>query len=188
MLDRAADAIADGRIVGLPTDTVYGLAVNPLDDVAVSALFNAKGRPEHKPIGILAASVEDAGMIGDLDGEAGVLARKHWPGGLTLIVTPRVILSGWVGSGQLRTVGIRVPDHPVARDLLTATGPLAVTSANRSGEPEAMDHLEAKATFGAEVEVYLPGRAPGGVASTVVDATGYPPTVIRKGAIDLGGR
>lgn len=185
MFEQAEEAIADGRIVGLPTDTVYGLAVNPLDDVAVAALFNAKGRPEQKPIGILAASLEDAGMIGDLDGAAGDLARRYWPGGLTLIVTPRVIMSGWVGRGQLQTVGIRVPDHRIARDFLILTGPLAVTSANRSGEPEAMDHLEAESIFGIEVEVYLHGRAPGGVASTVVDATGYPPRILRHGAIDL---
>lgn len=185
MFEEAVEAIANGHIVGLPTDTVYGLAVNPLDDVAVSALFNAKGRPEHKPIGILAAGLEDAEMIGDLDGVAGELARRYWPGGLTLIVAPRVILSGWVSSAQLATVGLRVPDHRVAQDFLALTGPLAVTSANRSGDPEAMDHIEAHATFGVEVEAYLEGRAPGGVASTVVDVTGYPPRVLRQGAIDL---
>jgi L-threonylcarbamoyladenylate synthase len=181
----AVDAIEDGQVVGLPTDTVYGLAIDPLNDGAVALLFDLKGRPEGKPLGVLAANLDDAAMIGDLDGVAGELARKHWPGGLTLVVTPNVILSGWVGNTQLRNVGIRVPDHPTAREFLTITGPLAVTSANRSGQPEAMDHEEAEAIFGNEVAAYIRGSAPGGVASTVVDATGYPPTVIRQGAVDI---
>jgi L-threonylcarbamoyladenylate synthase len=185
MLDPALEAIERGEIVGLPTDTVYGLAIDPLNDDAVAALFELKGRPAGKPIGLLAASAEDAAMIGDLDGAPGVLASRFWPGGLTLVVTPKVILSGWVGDAQLRTVGIRVPDHAIAREFLSITGPLAVTSANRSGGPETMDNFEAEAIFGSEVSVYLEGRAEGGVASTVVDATGYPPVVIRHGAVDI---
>jgi L-threonylcarbamoyladenylate synthase len=185
MFRDAVEAIEEGQVVGLPTDTVYGLAIDPLNDEAVALLFNLKGRPEGKPIGILAANVDHAAMIGDLDGVAGELARKHWPGGLTLVVTPNVILSGWVGNTQLRTVGIRVPDHEIAQQFLTITGPLAVTSANLSGQPEAMDHEQAEAIFGNDVAAYIQGNAPGGVASTVVDATGYPPTVLRQGAVEI---
>ncbi len=185
MFDDALDSVRNGEVVGIPTDTVYGLAIDPLNPDAVRALFDLKGRPDSKPFGILLATVEDAEIFGDLDGVAGQLARRFWPGALTLVVTPRVILSNWVGDTQLRTIGIRVPDHDVAREFLTIAGPLAVTSANRSGQPEVMDDLEARLIFDDEVASYIPGRAPGGMASTVVDATGARPIVIRQGAVDI---
>jgi tRNA threonylcarbamoyl adenosine modification protein (Sua5/YciO/YrdC/YwlC family) len=185
MFDDALDSVRNGEVVGLPTDTVYGLAIDPLNRDAVSALYDLKGRPDSKPLGILLASVDDAEMFGDLDGVAGYLARRFWPGALTLVVTPRVILSDWVGDTQLRTIGIRVPGHDVARDFLTVAGPLAVTSANLSGQPEVMDDVEARSIFGNRVSAYIPGRAPGGMASTVVDATGARPIVIREGAVDI---
>lgn len=184
-VDRAAEAIAAGEVIGLPTDTVYGIGVDPWNEEAVGRLFELKGRPRHRPVGLLAADLDQADAIARLEGRARELAAAHWPGPLTLVVRPRVVLADWVGDAQLRTVGIRVPHHPVALELLARTGPLAVTSANRSGGPEAMDHLEAEATFGAAVAVYLEGRCPGGSASTVVDVTGPEPTVLRPGPITL---
>lgn len=186
MISRAIEAIRAGRIVGIPTDTVYGVGVDPLNEAAVELLFDLKGRPEHKPIGLLAASLEQAAVVGEIHGFAEELARAHWPGALTLIVRPKVILAEWVGDAQTRTVGIRVPDHSVARELLKVTGPLSVTSANRSGKSEAMSHTEAEEIFGDRVAVYLRGSAPGGQASTVVDVSGTEPKVLRDGPVPIG--
>ena len=184
-LEEAVEAVRSGLIVGLPTDTVYGVGVDPKDLDAVESLFELKGRPAHKPVGLLAASLAQATSVVVIRGAASELAAKHWPGALTLIVRPKVVLSDWAGSQQQTTVGIRVPNHPVARELLEATGPLSVTSANRSGEPEAMSDVEAREIFGDEVAVYLPGKAPGGEASTVVDVTGTDLVVLRHGPIAL---
>lgn len=185
MIEDAVAAIRGGDVVGMPTDTVYGLAVDPLTADAVKRLFELKGRPPHKPLGLLAASLEDASGIGAIEGRAADLARDHWPGALTLVVRPSVILADWVGDSQAETVGIRVPDHRVARELLAATGPLAVTSANRSGAPDTTSAAEARAVFGDEVAVYLEGDSPGGVPSTVVDATGSELRILRPGPIPV---
>jgi tRNA threonylcarbamoyl adenosine modification protein (Sua5/YciO/YrdC/YwlC family) len=184
-IDAAVEAIRAGAVVGLPTDTVYGIGVDPLNESAVALLFELKGRPEHKPVGLLVASVEQARMMGEIEGQAEQLAIAYWPGALTLVVTPLVILANWVGDAQRSTVGIRVPDHPVALELLEACGPLAVTSANHSGGAEARDDIEAQSTFGDKVAVYLPGVAPGGEASTVVDATGARLALLREGPVRL---
>ncbi|MDX1469582.1 MAG: Sua5/YciO/YrdC/YwlC family protein, partial [Acidimicrobiia bacterium] len=96
-----------------------------------------------------------------------------------------VVLARWVGDVQAQTVGLRIPDHPAALELLSATGPLAVTSANRSGGPELMDDRAARAEFGDEVAVYVKGVSPGGEASTVVDATSAELTVLREGPVTI---
>jgi L-threonylcarbamoyladenylate synthase len=185
VIGEAAEAIHSGQVVGIPTDTVYGLSVDPLNQEAVSRLFEVKGRPEHVPVGLLVATVQEAKSIGEI-GEAGEeLAREHWPGPLTMVVRPKVILSDWVGDANLRTIGIRVPDHPLACELLERTGPLVVTSANRSGGEEALSDTEARRIFGEEVAVYLEGKCPGGKASAVVDVTGDRPVILRKGPIRL---
>ncbi|MGH8872526.1 MAG: L-threonylcarbamoyladenylate synthase [Acidimicrobiia bacterium] len=182
-IDEAVAAIRSGQVIGLPTDTVYGIGVDPMSEVAVARLFELKGRPGHKPIGLLAASLEQAMVIGEIEGVAAELAAAHWPGALTLVVTPKVILADWVGDAQPQTVGLRVPDHAVAIELLTAVGPLAVTSANLSGGGESMSDEEARAVFGEQVAVYVEGRAPGGEASTVVDVTGREVMVLRQGPV-----
>lgn len=185
MIARAVEALRNGEVVGLPTDTVYGIGADPFDVDAIARLFELKDRPDHKPVGLLVATVEQAQEIGEIHDAAAELARRHWPGALTLVVTPKVVLADWVGDQVLSTVGIRVPDHPVAVELLTATGPLAVTSANRSGGAETMSDTEARAALGDGVSVYVPGVAPGGKASTVVDATGVELTVIREGPVEI---
>lgn len=185
MIESALAAIHEGWVVGLPTDTVYGVGVDPFDFEAVTTLFDLKGRPEHKPVGLLVATVDQATEVADLSGEAAHLAGTHWPGALTLVVTPKVALADWVGDSQRRTIGIRVPDHDVARALLGQSGPLAVTSANQSGGEETMNHREARDIFGDRVAVYLEGEASGGEASTVVDATGARLTIIREGPVRI---
>lgn len=185
MIEEAAAAISQGRVVGVPTDTVYGLAAHPGIESAVAELFELKGRPAHKPIGLLASDAEAAGSVARLEGLARELAETHWPGPLTLVVRPAIVLAEWVGDAQARTVGIRVPDHEVCRLLLAATGPLAVTSANASGRAEALDEGEARQVFGDGVAFYVEGRSPGGTPSTVVDVTGARPVVLRQGPLEL---
>jgi tRNA threonylcarbamoyl adenosine modification protein (Sua5/YciO/YrdC/YwlC family) len=184
-LEEAVAAVRDREVIGLPTDTVYGIGADPLSEEAVASLYELKGRPENKPVGLLVASADQAGSIGILDGIAAELAATHWPGALTLVVTPKVILADWVGDSQRRSVGLRVPDHPMTLELLEATGPLAVTSANLAGGAEVMTDDEARAVFGDRVKAYVEGRSPGGQASTVVDVTGRDAIVLRQGPVLL---
>lgn len=184
-VESAAVAIASGHIVGVPTDTVYGLAVDPLDPGAVSALYEAKQRPVDKPVALLVPSLASIRELVRLPEVAADLARAHWPGALTLVLETVRRLPDWVGDPDRGTVGVRMPAGDVVLSLLEITGPLAVTSANRSGEPPALDDVEARRTFGDLVTLYLPGRCPGGTASTVVDLTGPEPRILRPGPIEL---
>lgn len=184
-LDAAIEVVHAGGVVGLPTDTVYGLGVDPLNQDAVVRLFDLKGRPKRKPIGILVGTLEQARSIGDISGVAAVLAEAHWPGALTLVVATTVVVPDWVGNRFKRTIGIRMPDHPTALELLEAVGPLSVTSANLSGGPEALTDEDARAVFGDSV-YYIAGTSPGGEASTVVDLTGRKPVVLRQGPVSIG--
>jgi tRNA threonylcarbamoyl adenosine modification protein (Sua5/YciO/YrdC/YwlC family) len=184
--DDAIAALERGELIGLPTDTVYGVAADPGRRDAVEALFAAKGRPGVNPIPILCADVAQARSVGVLDDTVAAIADRHWPGGLTLVVRRVPGSSDWVGDPVADTVGVRVPDHPVALEVLHRFGPLAVTSANRSGEEPATDEAGAEAALGDAVAVYLPGRGSGGPPSTVVDATGDPVRVLRRGAVEWG--
>ena len=179
LLARAKALLAEGRVVGMPTDTVYGLATRLS---AQRALFEVKGRPPEKAIAVLVGSVADALQMAVFPPVARELADAHWPGPLTLVLTSR---GSAVNSGP-KTVGLRMPDHPVALELLNLSGPLAVTSANRSGDSPAHSHLEARNIFGDRVELYLPGECPGGVASTVIEALAdCDPKVLRPGPVSL---
>lgn len=184
-VEDALAAVLAGQIVGLPTDTVYGIGVDPYDADAVGRLYELKGRPEHKPVGVLVATIAQAEEIVDLGDSGKDLAAEHWPGALTLVVKATVVMADWVGDAHRGTIGVRVPAHPVALELLTLTGPLAVTSANESGGPEAMSDIEAHDVFGDLVAVYVEGTSPGGEASTVVDLTAGRPDVIRQGPVRL---
>jgi len=182
-LAQAVAALQKGAVVGLPTDTVYGLGADPFSEKGVALLFALKDRPAVKPVPILAASVEHAARIAVIEGAALAAARAHWPGALTLVV-PRVPgLPDWVGDAARNSVGIRVPDHPGTLALLAASGPLAVTSANRSGEAPAADAAAARAMFGTRVAAYLPGSGSNRAPSTVVDFTGPAPRVLRSGPV-----
>ena len=132
-IDEALQALQQGEIVGIPTDTVYGIAADPWDAEAVARLFAAKGRPDANPIPILVSGVEQAEAVAELDEGAVVLAKRHWPGALTMVVPRAARLPQWIGDPAAGSVGIRVPDHPVALELLNTAGPLAVTSANPTG-------------------------------------------------------
>ncbi len=182
-LDHALRALRRGEVVGLPTDTVYGIAADPWNRAAVFRLFEIKGRPEGMPIAILAADVAGVERLAVIPPEASSTVAGHWPGPLTLVLKRVPGLPVWMGDAQRDTIGVRIPDHPVALDLLRRAGPLAVTSANRSGEPPALDDREAADVLGDAVGVYLRGRAAGAEASTVVDLTTSPGRLLRRGPI-----
>lgn len=178
-LDSALAALHQGLVIGLPTDTVYGIGVDPEQEPALRRLYKVKGRPEEKPIPILAASLSDARGMGMIP--AGV--ERYWPGALTVVVRRMPATPRWIGDAEKGTVAIRVPDHPTALELLARSGPLAVTSANRSGEPPAGDDTAARTALGDAVAVYLPGAGAGGAASTVIDLTGRTAVVLRPGPV-----
>lgn len=184
-LEVAVTALAEGGVVGVPTETVYGLAVDPHDRKALARLAALKGRDPRKPIALLGASLSDLEAFGEITAPARQLAVTHWPGPLTLVVAARG--SDVVGDPERGTIGLRVPDHPITLDLLARTGPLAVTSANLSGHPEALDDAAARVLFGDEVAVFLPGAAVEGTGSTVVDTTVDPPRVLRRGPVRIDG-
>lgn len=173
-------------IVGMPTDTVYGVGVDPLNPKAQAALFELKGRPDEKAIPLLAATPAQLLEIVEIPPEIEDMALQHWPGPLTLVLKRRADVPKWVGDDERGTVAVRIPDHPVALDLLSATGPLAVTSANRSGEPPALLEVEARELLGGGVAVYLEGSSPGGASSTVVDMSVVPPRILREGPVTFG--
>jgi L-threonylcarbamoyladenylate synthase len=179
-------ALRRGEVVGFPTDTVYGLGADPFSLAAVERLFAVKRRPAVKPIPLLAASVEQAERVGVLAGAVRQAVERHWPGALTVVVRRVPGLPGWLGDPARDSVGLRVPDHPVALALLAVAGPLAVTSANRSNRAPALDEAGARAVFGAEVAAYLPGAGGGGAPSTVVDFTRRAPRVLRAGPVAWG--
>ena len=182
-LGAAVAALAEGRLVVFPTDTVYGVAARPDVPGGTDAIFAAKRRPRGLTLPVLAADVTAARTVARLDDRAEALASQFWPGALTLVL-PRTEASGaWDLGDEGATVGVRVPAHPMASALLTRTGPLAVTSANRSGEPTPEECDGVRASLGDAVAVYLCAGAVGTVASTVVDLAARPPRLLREGAV-----
>ena len=181
----AAEVLRAGGVVAFPTDTVYGLGAAASQEEAVRALYEIKGRPEAKAIPLLLADAGDLPQVAqDVPPLAERLAADWWPGPLTLVLPARPEIPEVVRSGGA-TVAVRVPDHGLARDLIRAVGqPLATTSANRSGAPEARTAAEVVQQLGGRVEWVIDGgESPGGRPSTVVDVTVHPPVVRRWGAI-----
>jgi L-threonylcarbamoyladenylate synthase len=184
-LERAADELLAGRIVAIPTETVYGLAVLPNED-ALAALVAAKQRSVDKGIALLVDSLEQVRAIARLNPTAERLAARFWPGAMTLVLPQRPDnpLSGLLTGGR-PTIGVRLPDHPVPRALARRLGPLAVSSANISGQPDATTAEQVLATLGDVVAFVIDdGPVRGGVPSTVVACLDDgPPQVLREGAI-----
>ena len=182
----AADSVAAGELVVLPTDTVYGLGADAFQPAAVAELLRAKGRGRDFPVPVLVGSWQTIdGLVTDVDQRTRSLIEAFWPGGLTLVVRHAPTLSWDLGDAS-GTVAVRMPLHPVAIEVLETTGPMAVSSANRHGQPPAQTAAEARRQLGEDVAVYLEdGQVPGGVASTIVDVTGEHPRVLRLGALEL---
>jgi L-threonylcarbamoyladenylate synthase len=185
-IDAAAAAIADGRVVGIPTETVYGLAVLPTNG-PLEALVAAKGRDPGKGIAVLIDGLEQLTGVVSLPREAARLAERFWPGPLTLVLPIRVGLAlPDLLTGGRTTLGVRVPDHVVPRTLARQLGPLAVSSANRTGQPEALTAAELVEAVGERITLTLDdGPVRGGRASSVVALTARGQIeVLREGAID----
>ncbi|NPA93633.1 MAG: threonylcarbamoyl-AMP synthase, partial [Chloroflexi bacterium] len=159
-INLAAEALRRGELIVMPTDTVYGVAAWPWEDAFVSRLYEAKGRPEEKAIPLLVGSAAQLGQVTQaMPAGAQRLAQHFWPGPLTLVVPKHPSLPPAVS--PYPTVGVRMPNHPDALALLRLTGPLAVTSANRSGHPPARTAAEAAAQLGDAVAIILDaGTAP----------------------------
>jgi L-threonylcarbamoyladenylate synthase len=185
-LDAAAAAIARGELVLLPTDTVYGVAADAFTPAAVTGLLAAKNRGRTMPVPVLIAESSTlAGLVVNLPPVAHELARAFWPGGLTLVLEHAPSLAWDLGDAE-GTVAVRLPDDELARELLRRTGPLAVSSANRSGRPAATTAEEAVGQLGAQAAVVLDGGPrTGSGASTIVDCTGTVPRVLRVGAVPV---
>jgi tRNA threonylcarbamoyl adenosine modification protein (Sua5/YciO/YrdC/YwlC family) len=182
----AALAVQRGQLVVLPTDTVYGVGADAFSPAAVRRLLEAKGRGRDMPPPVLvsAPTTLDALAVG-VPTYARALVEKLWPGPLTVVCRQQPSLQWDLGETR-GTVAVRMPDHEVALELLARTGPLAVSSANKSGMPAATDADAAEDMLGDSVEVLLDGGvSPGGEASTIVDVTGETGRVLRLGAIPL---
>lgn len=185
-LKAAESAARAGNLVVMPTDTVYGIGADAFNSPAVAALLAAKGRGRDMPVPVLVGSWNTLdGLARQVDEVARSLIEAFWPGGLSLVIQQAPSLAWDLGDTN-GTVMVRMPMHPVALDLLRTVGPMAVSSANRSGRPPATTAAAAKEQLGKDVAVYLDGgQAPVGVPSTIVDLTGAAPRVLREGAVSL---
>ncbi|MGY1825007.1 L-threonylcarbamoyladenylate synthase [Blastococcus sp. SYSU DS0541] len=185
-LDAAAAAIGRGELVLLPTDTVYGVAADAFSPAAVARLLEAKNRGRAMPVPVLVGEASTlAGLVLQTPAVATQLAQEFWPGGLTLVVEHAPSLAWDLGDAQ-GTVAVRLPDDELTRDLLRRTGPLAVSSANRSGRQAATTAEQAVQQLGMHAAVVLDGGPrTSSAASTIVDCTGRPPRVLRVGAVPV---
>lgn len=184
-LSEALKALRMGQLVAFPTDTVYGLGCDAFNSFAVERLYLCKGRGTEKAIPILVASIEQVSRVSKItDDQLVKIGEAFWPGPLTTIIEKHPSLPAAISSGD--TVGVRIPDHPIALELLEAWGPMAVTSANRSSEPNAMDANEVLAQLDGQFDLLIDGgRSPGGIPSTVVDCRVSPVEILREGPIKL---
>jgi L-threonylcarbamoyladenylate synthase len=182
----AVEAVKNGELVVMPTDTVYGVGADAFTPYAVKALLAAKGRTPQMPPPVLVGSRHTLdGLVVTLPAVARDLVDAFWPGALTVVVEHSPSLQ-WDLGDTGGTVAVRMPLHPVALEVLRETGPMAVSSANKTGQPPAVTAEEARDQLGYAVRVYLEaGPCPDPVPSTIVDVTGAVPRVLRAGAIPL---
>jgi L-threonylcarbamoyladenylate synthase len=182
-LARLVEFLRAGQVVGFPTDTVYGLAALASDERAVRHVFEIKGRLPSQPLILMVPEVAQVNGLAEVGERERAYMDRWWPGPLTLVLRAKPQLGPHLVHGERRTIGIRIPDHPDALALLRdARAPLATTSANRTGEPEAMTSEEA-ARLGDLAAVLDGGPAPGGVPSTLLDLSGSEPRILREGPI-----
>ncbi|TQS44141.1 L-threonylcarbamoyladenylate synthase [Cryptosporangium phraense] len=182
----AVDAVRRGDLIVMPTDTVYGIGADAFTPAAVDSLLTAKQRGRDMPVPVLVGNRRTLdGLVMAVPPAVHDLVDAFWPGPLTIVVEQAPSLAWDLGDAD-GTVAVRMPLHPVALEVLEATGPMAVSSANVSGQPPAATAKEARDQLGWLVEVYLEAGSSGDpVASTIVDVTGEVPRVLRQGALDL---
>ncbi|MEU6722451.1 L-threonylcarbamoyladenylate synthase [Nonomuraea wenchangensis] len=185
-LKEATEAVRRGELVVLPTDTVYGIGADAFTPAAVTALLDAKGRGRDMPPPVLVGTVRAAtALVDDLGPYGQDLIDAFWPGPLTLVCKANRALSWDLGDTK-GTVAVRMPLHPVALELLKETGPMAVSSANRSGSPAATTAEDAETQLGESVAVYLDGgKTTDDTPSTILDLTTAVPRLLRRGAIPV---
>ncbi len=184
-IESALAVLRRGGLVAFPTDTVYGVGALAFDEQAVKSIYEAKGRSDEKAIPVLLGDAADLDKVAmALPDKARKLAQRFWPGALTLVVLKRPSLPAAVSATE--TVGVRMPDHEVARALLRAAGPMAVTSANLSGHASPRTANEVRAELEGRIPLIIDGgRTPGGVPSTVLDCTQAELAILRAGPINL---
>ena len=184
-IQRALEILNSGGLVAFATDTVYGVGALAFDGKAVQSIYAAKNRAVEKAIPVLIGEESDLEKVGmNIPDIAHRLASRFWPGPLTVLVPKRPSLPEAVSATE--TVGVRIPDHEVARALLRAAGPMAVTSANISGQPSPSTAEEVFAQLDGRIPLIIDGgRTTGGVPSTLVDCTGEKIKILREGSITL---
>ncbi len=184
-VERAAKLSLSGQLVAFPTDTVYGVGAPAFDAASVAAVYVAKERPPEKAIPVLIADEADLIRVtNDVPESARTLISHFWPGALTLVLPKRPDVPEIVSSDA--TVAVRIPDLDLTRALLRLTGPLATSSANRSGQPSPVTAADVIVQLGGRIAAVLDGGAcPGGIPSTVVDCAASPPRVLREGAVSF---
>jgi L-threonylcarbamoyladenylate synthase len=187
-IERAARLLCEGRLVGFPTETVYGLGADATDDRAVAAVFAAKGRPRFNPLIVHVPALAEAEVFAEFDARARRVAAHFWPGPLSLVLRRRGDSGlSLLACAGLDTVAIRAPAHPVAQALLRAAGrPIAAPSANRSGRVSPTEAAHVMAELGDHIGLILDdGRTPVGLESTVLDLSGEAPALLRPGGVTL---
>lgn len=185
-IEWTAERIAEGGVVGIPTDTVYGIAASLAHPVALDRIFEIKERPDVLPLPVLVSSIDALSHLVRLDDDVLPLLDTFWPGPLTVILPASARVPARV-LGPGITVGVRIPNHPIAIEVIEkAGGAVACTSANRSGEPSALTADEVGRSIGPLLDLILDsGRSPGGIESTVVAIDGLTLRFIREGAISM---
>lgn len=184
-IQHALELLQNGSIIAFPTDTVYGLGALAFNNAAIESIYTAKNRPIEKAIPILIADMDDLDQIAvDIPDMARILAARFWPGPLTCVVPKKQTLPAAVSATA--TIAVRIPNHPDARALLRAAGPMAVTSANISGQPGPSTAQEVYDQLQGRIPLILDGgKTPGGIPSTLVDCTADEPHILREGPISL---
>ena len=181
-IQKAIACIKNEEVVGIPTETVYGIGADPLSQAAVDKIFNLKERDENKPLSILVHSFHDLIKL-KIISKVPEIVELYWPGPLTIIVESELNFVDGVGTKNPNSIGVRVPDNELTLELLKKTGPLAVTSANISGQEDITNERDAEAVFGDKIDHYLQGSALHGSGSTIVDFRDEEFKVIREGPL-----
>jgi L-threonylcarbamoyladenylate synthase len=183
-IEKGVKILQKGGVIAFPTDTVYGLGADAFNPTAVERIYEIKNRPKHRQLPLLIADVKQLTALAETIPEfAWFLARRFWPGGLTLVLPKTASLPAYLASGS--TIAVRVPNHPACLALIQhLANPLIGTSANISGKPAALTAEEVGQQLGGKIDLIINGgQCPGGKESTIVDITHQPPTVLRQGII-----
>jgi L-threonylcarbamoyladenylate synthase len=182
--EEAVKILRNGGVIAFPTDTVYGLGADAFNARAVERVYEIKNRPKNQQFPLLIADVKQmTTLAGQIPETAWFLARRFWPGGLTLVLSKKDSLPAYLASG--RTIAVRVPDHPICLAIIEGLGnPITGTSANASGRPAALTAEEVEQQLGGKIDLIVDGsKCPGGKESTIVDTTREPPIILRQGII-----